>query len=175
MEQMVSQLSATHFGVAPSKYGIIVRQIRRRVRLCGDPTTISKSSVHNRARTPLERLEQPKPRTRESARKKTHLPKKVTFKNMEKGEPSTRAPLVLSPQDPTKDYIQLYGYFDWKAEVNENLRWLTSRGTDMNARLDFHTELATDMSGQMSEMEQDIMQNHDKTTAALKEARAARI
>ncbi|KAI3744691.1 hypothetical protein L1987_57780 [Smallanthus sonchifolius] len=60
-----------------------------------------------------ERLEQRKPRTRESARKKTHMPKKVTFKNMEKG--------------------------------------------------------------QMNEMEQDIMQNHDKTTTALTEAPTARI
>ncbi|KAI3798044.1 hypothetical protein L1987_33311 [Smallanthus sonchifolius] len=42
-------------------------------------------------------------------------------------------------------------------------------------RLDFHTDLATDMSGQMSEMEQDIMQNHDRSTTALKEARAARV
>ncbi|KAI3774069.1 hypothetical protein L1987_48612 [Smallanthus sonchifolius] len=86
-----------------------------------------------------EGLEQLKPRTRESARKKTHLPKKVTFKNMEKGESSTRAPPVSSPRDPTKDYIQLYGYFDWKAEVDENLGWLTSRGTCMKARMDFHT------------------------------------
>ncbi|KAI3776577.1 hypothetical protein L1987_46363 [Smallanthus sonchifolius] len=55
------------------------------------------------------RLEQPKARTRENARKRTHLPKKVTFKNIEKGEPSTRAPPVLTPQEPTQDYIQLYG------------------------------------------------------------------
>ncbi|KAI3802329.1 hypothetical protein L1987_30459 [Smallanthus sonchifolius] len=89
------------------------------------------------------RLERPKPRTRENARKRTHLSKKVTFKSIEKGEPSIRA-----PQD----------------EVNESLGWLTARGTDMKARLDFHTDLATDMSGQINEWEQDLMQNHDRTT-----------
>ncbi|KAI3773969.1 hypothetical protein L1987_48509 [Smallanthus sonchifolius] len=57
-------------------------------------------------------------------------------------------------------------------EVDENLGWLTSHGTDIKTHLDFHT---TDMSGQMNEMEQDIMQNHDKTTTATKEARASRI
>ncbi|KAI3815362.1 hypothetical protein L1987_15028 [Smallanthus sonchifolius] len=61
-----------------------------------------------------------------------------------------------------------------KAEVNESLGWLTARGNDMKARLDYHTELMTDMSGQMHEMEQDIMLNHDKTIAAMKEARAAK-
>ncbi|KAI3786444.1 hypothetical protein L1987_40132 [Smallanthus sonchifolius] len=119
------------------------------------------------------RLERPTPRTRENARKRTHLPKKVTFKNIEKGEPSTRAPPVHTPQDPSKDYIQLYGYFDRKEEADECLGWLTARGTDMKTCLDFHTDLATDMSGQMSEMEQDIIQNHDRSTTAMKEARAA--
>ncbi|KAI3827817.1 hypothetical protein L1987_01903 [Smallanthus sonchifolius] len=100
------------------------------------------------------RLERPKARTRENARKRTHLPKKVTFKNPEKGEPSARAP---------------------PAEVDESLFWLTARGTDMKTLLDFHTELATNMSGKLSEMEQDIMQNHDRSSATVKEARAARI
>ncbi|KAI3797613.1 hypothetical protein L1987_32873 [Smallanthus sonchifolius] len=99
------------------------------------------------------RLERPKARNRENARKRTHLPKKVTFKNIEKGEPSTTAPPVFTPQDPTKDYIQLNGYFNWKAAVDESLGWLTTRGTSMKTRLDFHTDLATDMSGKMSEME----------------------
>ncbi|KAI3744837.1 hypothetical protein L1987_57930 [Smallanthus sonchifolius] len=99
------------------------------------------------SKTPV-RLEQPKPRTRENARKRTLLPNKVTFKNTEKGEPSTRAPPVPIPQDPSKDYIQLYGYFDWKAEVSESLGWLTSHGTNIKMRLDFHSELATHMSKQ---------------------------
>ncbi|KAI3805328.1 hypothetical protein L1987_27602 [Smallanthus sonchifolius] len=114
------------------------------------------------------RLERAKARTRENARKRTHLPKKVTFKNPEKGEPSARAPPVHAPQDPSRDYIQLYRYFDWKKEVEESLGWLTARGTDMKMCLDFHTDLATDMSGPMSEMEQDIMHNHDRSTTALK-------
>ncbi|KAI3732870.1 hypothetical protein L1987_64080 [Smallanthus sonchifolius] len=93
------------------------------------------------------RLERPKARTRENTRKRTHLSKKVTFKNIETGEPSTKAPQVVTPQESTKEYVQLYRYFDWKDEVNQSLRWLTSSGTDMKARLDFHTDLATDMSG----------------------------
>ncbi|KAI3827896.1 hypothetical protein L1987_01985 [Smallanthus sonchifolius] len=128
----------------------------------------------NTVSTPM-RLERPKARTRENARKRTHLSKKVTFKNIEKGEPSTRAPPVHTPIDLSKDYIQLYGYFDWKTEVDESLRWLTARGTDVKTRLDFHTDLTTYMSGQMSEMEQDIMHNHGSSTTALKEARATRI
>ncbi|KAI3762418.1 hypothetical protein L1987_52848 [Smallanthus sonchifolius] len=91
------------------------------------------------------RPERPKARTRENARKRTHMTKK------------------------------LYEYFDWKDEVNESLRWLTSRGTDMEARLDFHTDLATDMSGQMNELEQDIMQIHERTTTAMRDARITRI
>ncbi|KAI3725496.1 hypothetical protein L1987_65286 [Smallanthus sonchifolius] len=62
-----------------------------------------------------------------------------------------------------------------KDEVNESLGWLTSRGTDMKARLDFHTDLPTDMSGQMNELEQDIMQNHERTTNAIRDAPTARI
>ncbi|KAI3687676.1 hypothetical protein L1987_81376 [Smallanthus sonchifolius] len=65
------------------------------------------------------RLDRPKARTRENARKRTHLTKKVTFKNLEIGEPSTKA-----PRESTKAYVQLYGYFDWKDEVNESLGWL---------------------------------------------------
>ncbi|KAI3825091.1 hypothetical protein L1987_06567 [Smallanthus sonchifolius] len=124
--------------------------------------------LENTVSAPI-RLERPKARTRENARKRTHLPKKVTFKNIEKGEPSTRAPPIFTPREPTKDYIQLYRYFDWKAEVDQNLGWLTARGTDMKTHLDFHTDLATDMSGQMSEMEQDIIQNHDRSTTSLRE------
>ncbi|KAI3773827.1 hypothetical protein L1987_48363 [Smallanthus sonchifolius] len=47
------------------------------------------------------RLERPRAWTRENAKKRTHLFKKVTFKNIEKGEPSTRAPPVHTPQEPT--------------------------------------------------------------------------
>ncbi|KAI3813929.1 hypothetical protein L1987_18664 [Smallanthus sonchifolius] len=100
-----------------------------------------------------ERLELPKPRTRENARKKT-LVLKLTFETMEKGKPSTRAPLTPSPQDSSRDYIQLYRYFNRKDEVNESLGWLTSRGKDMKAH---------------------IMLNLDKTIAAIKEVRAAKI
>ncbi|KAI3821242.1 hypothetical protein L1987_08804 [Smallanthus sonchifolius] len=122
-----------------------------------------------------ERLQQPKPRIRDNARKKTHLLKKVTFGTMEKGKPSTQAPPAPSPQDPSRYYIQLYRYFDRKSEANENLGWLTARGKDMKARLDYHTELTTNMSRQMHEMEQDILLNNDKTIAAMKEALAAKI
>ncbi|KAI3676195.1 hypothetical protein L1987_85796 [Smallanthus sonchifolius] len=121
------------------------------------------------------RLERPKARTRENARKKTHLTITVTFRNLEIGEPSTKAPQVVTPRESTKEYVQLYGYFDWKDEVNESLGWLTSRGTDMKARLDFHTDLATDMSGQMNELEQDIAQNQERATTAIRVARTTRI
>ncbi|KAI3754908.1 hypothetical protein L1987_54700 [Smallanthus sonchifolius] len=121
------------------------------------------------------RLERPKARTRENDRKRTHLTKKVTFKNLEIGEPSTKAPLVVTPRESTKEYVQLYEYFDWKDKVNESLGWLTCRGTDMKARLDFHTDLATDMSGHMNELEQDIMQSQERTTTAIRYARTARI
>ncbi|KAI3704351.1 hypothetical protein L1987_74569 [Smallanthus sonchifolius] len=90
----------------------------------------------NTVSTPM-RLEHPKTRTRENARKRTNLSK--------------------------------------KDEVNESLGWLTSHGIDMKASLDFHTDLDTDMPGQMNELEQDIMQNHDRTTAAMRDARTARI
>ncbi|KAI3802050.1 hypothetical protein L1987_30174 [Smallanthus sonchifolius] len=96
------------------------------------------------------------------------------FKIIEKAELSTKAPQVFTPRESTKDYLQLYGYFDWKDEANESLGWLTSRGTDMKARLDFHTDPATDMSGKMNELEQDIMQNHDRTTTAIRDAHIAR-
>ncbi|KAI3732572.1 hypothetical protein L1987_63778 [Smallanthus sonchifolius] len=103
------------------------------------------------------------------------MSKKVTFKNIEIGEPSTKAPQVVTPRESTKEYVKLYGYFDWKDEVNESLGWLTSHGTDMKARMDFHTDLATYMSGQVNELEQDIMQNHERTTTSMRDARTARI
>ncbi|KAI3802104.1 hypothetical protein L1987_30229 [Smallanthus sonchifolius] len=53
------------------------------------------------------------------------------------------------------------------------LGWLTSHGTDMKARLDFYTNLDTDMSGHMNELEQDIMQNQERTTTAIRDARTA--
>ncbi|KAI3725033.1 hypothetical protein L1987_64806 [Smallanthus sonchifolius] len=121
------------------------------------------------------RLERPKARIRENARKRTHLTKKVTFEKLGIGEPSTKALPVVTPRESTKEYVQLYGYFDWKDEVNKSLGWLTSHGTDMKVRLDFHTDLATDMSGHMNELEQDIMQNQDRTTTAIRDARTARI
>ncbi|KAI3762370.1 hypothetical protein L1987_52799 [Smallanthus sonchifolius] len=99
----------------------------------------------------------------------------VTFKNLEIGEPSTKAPQVVTPRESTKEYVQLYGCFDWKDEVNESLGWLTSRGIDMKARLEFHTDLATDMSGHMNEMEQDIMQNQERATTSTRDARISRI
>ncbi|KAI3815685.1 hypothetical protein L1987_15364 [Smallanthus sonchifolius] len=73
----------------------------------------------NTVSTPM-RLVRPKARTRENAKKRTHLPKK-------------------------------------KAEVDESLGWLTAHSTDMKTRWDFHTDPATDVFGQMNEMEQDIM------------------
>ncbi|KAI3712459.1 hypothetical protein L1987_71016 [Smallanthus sonchifolius] len=51
------------------------------------------------------RLECPKARTRENARKRTHLSKKVTFKNIEMEEPSTKAPQVFTPRESTKDHV----------------------------------------------------------------------
>ncbi|KAI3687027.1 hypothetical protein L1987_80717 [Smallanthus sonchifolius] len=54
------------------------------------------------------RLERPRARTRENARKRTYLSKKVTFKSIKKGEPSIRAPPIFTPPEPTKDYIHLY-------------------------------------------------------------------
>ncbi|KAI3725497.1 hypothetical protein L1987_65287 [Smallanthus sonchifolius] len=128
----------------------------------------------NTVSTPM-RLERPKARTRENARKRTHLTKKVIFKNLEIGEPHSKAPQGVTPRESTKEYVQLYGYFDRKDEVNESLGWLTSRGTDMKARLDFHTDYPTNMSGQMNELEQDIMQNHERTTNAIRDAPTARI
>ncbi|KAI3754745.1 hypothetical protein L1987_54535 [Smallanthus sonchifolius] len=89
--------------------------------------------------------------------------------------PHCETPQVVTPRESTKEYVQLYGYFDWKDEVNESLGWLTSQGTNMKARLDFHTDLATDMSGHMNELGQDIMQNQERTTNAMRDARIARI
>ncbi|KAI3676201.1 hypothetical protein L1987_85802 [Smallanthus sonchifolius] len=65
----------------------------------------------NTVSTPM-RLERPKARTRENARKRTHLTKKVTFEKLGIGEPSTKASQVVTPRESTKEYVQLYGYFD---------------------------------------------------------------
>ncbi|KAI3712210.1 hypothetical protein L1987_70761 [Smallanthus sonchifolius] len=88
-------------------------------------------------------------------------------------ENTVSAPMRLErPKARTRQNAR---YFDWKDEVNESLGWLTSLGTDMKDRLDFHIDLATVMSGKMNELEQDIMKNHDRTTATMRDARIARI
>ncbi|KAI3744985.1 hypothetical protein L1987_58084 [Smallanthus sonchifolius] len=168
MEQMVSQLSATHLEMHRARDLIEDAMVSQDHRL--DATV----KLREKAVLAPRRMEQPKPRTQENTRKKTHPPKRVTFGTLEKDGPSTRALPTPSPQDPFEEYVQQYGYYDWKAEVNENLGWLTARGKDMRARLEYQAELKTDMSGQLHEMEQDIMLNHDKTVTAMREARAAK-
>ncbi|KAI3814235.1 hypothetical protein L1987_18984 [Smallanthus sonchifolius] len=196
MDQMISQLSATHIELHQARDQIEdamweIRRLRMKVVVRGLVACMASSSDSSADESGYVVARIPFPRVayvtgREPVRivdlnlldhPHDHALGKcpMWLSTESNSEPSTRAPPVLTPQEPTKNYIQLYEYFDWKAEVVESLGWLTAHGTDMKARLDFHTDLATDMSGQINEVEQDLMQNHDKTTTALGDAHAAGI
>ncbi|KAI3725097.1 hypothetical protein L1987_64872 [Smallanthus sonchifolius] len=85
--------------------------------------------------------------------------------------PCPRAANVTGP-DPTRTIDLNIPDHPHEHVLGKCLMWLPA---ESSAQLDFHTDLATDMSGHMNELEQDIMQNQERTTTAIRDARTARI